>query len=638
MNATTNNRPAGCVLRMPMGTKLTLSFVSVIVIISAVFVVVGIRLIADRVVAEAQQKVTLDLNAAREIYNGRLNRIYDAVRFLADRYMLMNPLLAGELPNTVEELVRIKEREGLDVLTVTDKNGVVRLRTSNPGQIGDSQRDDELVRAALERKQPVAATEVVSEAQLRRESPALADRAQGDGMMLKAAAPIFGPQKDLIGVVYGGVLLNGNNELVDKIKQTVYQDVVYQNKDIGTATIFLDSMRIATNVRNKDGTRAIGTRIAADVYQQVVKEGRPWLGRALVVDSYYISAYEPIRSLSNKIVGILYVGMLERKYLDIQRRTIWAFLGISLVGALVALGLSLFISRKVSGAVQKLVRASQELTRGNLDAKVDIRSNDELNDLAEAFNSMAAALKKRDEKLKEFARKRIMESERLAIIGQLAAGVAHELNNPMQGIVTYSHLLLEEMPNGHPGRELAQKIVTQANRCTGIVRGLLDFSRQRKPQTRSINLNTILNDCISLVKHQSLFHNIQILPNLATDLPMVVVDPTQMQQVFMNLIINAAEAMSRGGQLRLTTRVNAAERCVEVEVADTGHGISEEHMERIFDPFFTTKEATHGTGLGLAISFGIVKEHQGTISVESEVGKGTTFTVRLPIHAEEKIG
>ena len=638
MNGTTNNKPAGCVLRMPMGTKLTLSFVSVIVIISAVFVVVGIRLIADRVVAEAQQKVTLDLNAAREIYNGRLSRIHDAVRFLADRYLLMNPLLAGEIQQTAVELARIKEREGLDVLAVTDKNGTVRLRTSNPGQVGDSRRDDELIRAVLERKQAVAATAIVPAEELRRESPALADRAQGDGMMLKAAAPIFGPQKNLVGIVYGGVLLNGSHELVDKIKQTVYEDVVYQGKDIGTATIFLDGTRIATNVRNEDGTRALGTRIADDVYQQVVKAGKPWLGRARVVNAHYIAAYEPIRSLNKKIVGVLYVGMMEQKYLDIQRRTIWVFLGITLVWALVSLGLSLFISRKVSGAVEKLVAASNELAGGNLDATVNIRSNDELNDLAETLNSMAAALKKRDEKLKEFARKRIMESERLAVVGQLAAGVAHELNNPMQGIVTYSHLLLEEMPNGNPGRELAQKIVTQANRCTGIVRGLLDFSRQRKPQKRSININNILNDCVSLVKHQSVFHNIQIIPTLTADLPVVVVDPTQMQQVFMNLIINAAEAMHHGGQLRITTRVNAAEQSVEVEVSDTGHGISEEHMERIFDPFFTTKEATHGTGLGLAISFGIIKEHQGTISVESEVGKGTTFTVRLPMNAEETVG
>ena len=653
MTEPTTNKPRGCLLRMPIRTKLTLSFVSIIVIISALFLVVGIRLLGHRVLAEAQAKVTLDLNAAREIYNGRLIRVFDTVRFLADRYILINFALEGTTQHAPEELSRIKQREGLDMLAVTDKKGTVLLRAGRAGQVGDNQSHDELVRAVLQQRKPVAATVIMAAEDLRKESPELAERArfvfiptpkarprpekeETAGMVLKAAAPILDPQGEMVGVVYGGVLLNRNFELVDKIKETVFQNVVYKGKDIGTATIFLDDLRISTNVRNEDGSRAIGTRIAEDVYDQVVRAGKPWLGRAFVVNAHYISAYEPIRSFSGAIIGILYVGVLEQKYLDIQRQTIWVFLGITAVGAVVAMGLSLFISYKVSRAIQKLVFASQELTHGNLDTTVDIRSNDELNDLAEAFNSMAAALKKRDEKLKEFARTKIMESERLAIVGQLAAGVAHELNNPMQGILTYSHLLLEEIPEGNASRELAQKIVTQAKRCTGIVRGLLDFSRQHKPQKRSININSVLNDCISLVKHQSLFHNIQIIATMTSDLPEVVVDPTQMQQVFMNLIINAAEAMPHGGQLRISSRVNPSDQNIEIEVADTGHGIRKEHLDRIFDPFFTTKEATHGTGLGLAISFGIIKEHQGTISVESEVGKGTTFTVRLPIHAEGK--
>ncbi|MCX7885982.1 MAG: cache domain-containing protein [Verrucomicrobiae bacterium] len=652
MNRPANNRRSGCLLRMPIGTKLTLSFLSVIVITSTVFIVVGIRLIDDRVLTEAQQKVTLDLNAAREIYLGKLARVYDAVRFLADRYLLVGQALeGGSITRMAEELKRIKEREKLDVLTVTDRNGTVLFRTSNPTVAGDSQRHDELVEAVLQRKEPVAATVRVAAADLQKESPELAERArfefiptpmarprpeieERDGMMLKAAAPILDPQRNLLGVIYGGVLLNRNFELVDKIKQTVFQDVVYKGKDIGTATIFLDDLRIATNVRNADGSRAIGTRIAEDVYRQVVGAGKPWLGRAYVVNAWYITAYEPIRSFRGQIIGILYVGLLEQKYLDIKRKTVLAFLGVTTIGAAGALVLSFFISRKVSTAIGKLVSASRELGRGNLEARVDIRSNDELQELADTFNSMAAALKKRDEQLKEFARTKIMESERLAIIGQLAAGVAHELNNPMQGIVTYSHLLLEETPNGHPSRDLAQKIVTQANRCTSIVRGLLDFARQRKPHKRPVNINTVLNDCLSLVKNQSLFHNIQIERNHAPELPEVVIDPSQMQQVFLNLIINAAEAMPNGGRLTTTTRLNTEERCVEIAVTDTGHGISPENMERIFDPFFTTKEATHGTGLGLAISFGIIKEHQGSISVESEVGKGTTFTVRLPISTE----
>jgi two-component system NtrC family sensor kinase len=248
---------------------------------------------------------------------------------------------------------------------------------------------------------------------------------------------------------------------------------------------------------------------------------------------------------------------------------------------------------------------------------------------------MAAALKKRDEKLREFTTRRIMESERLAHIGQLAAGVAHEINNPLQGIVTYSHLLLERATTGNGTRESLEKIVKQANRCRDIIRGLLDFARQRKPEKRQSSINRVLEECIALVDTQALFLNIRIVQHLAPDLPRVLMDPSQMQQVFMNMIINAAEAMNGSGQLTLTTQHLPAEGAVEVRFTDSGHGIKQEDLDRIFNPFFTTKEVGHGTGLGLAISYGIVKEHKGAITVESQEGQGATFSIRLPVTSQE---
>jgi two-component system NtrC family sensor kinase len=225
-----------------------------------------------------------------------------------------------------------------------------------------------------------------------------------------------------------------------------------------------------------------------------------------------------------------------------------------------------------------------------------------------------------------------MESERLALIGQLSANVAHELNNPMQGIVTYSHLILEqETCDSEVTKQNLQKIVIQANRCRDIIRGLLDFSRQKKPDKTLCNINSLINGCLSLVENQAIFHNIQITMNLDENLPMIVIDPSQIERVFLNLIINAAEAIEGGGQLDLASRFNQTESTIEVEVKDTGQGISEENMEKIFDPFFTTKATGHGVGLGLAISYGIIKEHSGTIAIESEIGKGTTFTVSLPV-------
>lgn len=640
-------------IRIPIATKLILGFLLIVVIMSAVFSVVGVRVIGDRIVSEAQEKVHTDLNAGREIYLGRLSDINDVVRFTANRFFLRDALLSRDIDQAADELRKIREKEKLDVLTITDESGRVILRTSNPDLFGDDQSHDELVKVVLDRRKPISSTSVVPANDLRKESPLLAERAyfkfvetpraryrkeveETSGLMLKAAAPIFGTQDQIIGILYGGVLLNRNFEIVDKIKQTVFEDVVYEGKDIGTSTIFLDDLRISTNVKDSEGSRAIGTRCAEDVYTWVVQHGKQWVGRAYVVTDWRIAAYEPIRSINNKVIGILYVGTLEQKYTDIRIRAIVVFLAITLMGAFVSMTLSYFVSRKISGSVGKLVSASRDLAQGKLDTKVEIRSKDELRELADSFNFMASALMARDEKLKEFAKKKIMESERLAIIGQLAADVAHEINNPLQGIVAYSHLLLERMPGDSSRKEPVRKIVTQANRCTEIIRGLLDFSRQRKPQKKSSDVNLILQECVSLIDNQALFHNIEIQKDLQQDLPPVVIDPSQMQQVFMNIIMNAAEAMDGNGRLTLTTRFDSVEEFIEVEFTDSGHGISEENLERIFDPFFTTKEMGHGTGLGLAISYGIVKEHEGTISVESEVGKGTTFVVRLPVTTKER--
>jgi len=634
-------------VRVTIATKLIVGFLLVCMIVGITFGVVGVHIIGGLVVDEAQEKVRTDLNVAREIYLNHLDRISDKMRFVAGRTFVRDGSSLKERDKVVEALTAFRERERLDVLGITDSAGVVVARVTTAGVSGDNQSQDPLIGRVLQSRAPVASTCLISGDQLRKESPALAERARFEvvptpkarprsereetsGLMLKAAAPIFDLKNQFIGVAYGGILLSRNFEIVDKIKQTVFQDVKYQGEEIGSATIFQDDLRISTNVQNEDGARAIGTRAAKDVYDRVVTEGERWIGRAYVVNAWYITAYEPIRDVVNKIVGMLYVGVREQKYTDTRMRATAAFVVITLAGGAASMCLFYFIARNISVSVHKLVLASREVARGNLDARVEIASQDELHELADTFNSMASSLKKRDEKLREFARKKIMQSERLAVIGQLAAGVAHEMNNPLTGIVTYSHLLLERTNAQDGSNEFLRKIATQADRCRGIVRGLLDFSRPKKPDKRSCNLNQVLQECVSLVENQSLFHNIQVEKNFQKNLPLVIVDPSLIQQVFMNLIINAAEAMDGKGRLSLTTRLEPDGECVEIVFADSGHGISEENLERIFDPFFTTKEVGHGTGLGLAISFGIVKEHEGTIAVESEMGKGATFTVRLP--------
>jgi two-component system NtrC family sensor kinase len=633
---------------LPITYKLIASFLIISIISNLVFTIAGITYTANRIIVQAQEMVRTDLNSAREIYSGELRHVQDVVQLTARRPIIQDIFNFGVNQTIQTNLEVEKHSEDLDILTVVDKTGKVLLRTNFPYKTGDNISQQELIKSALETKETIASTTLVPAEFLQNESNQLEARAHFNfvdtpmsrprsdteetaGMLLAVAAPVFDENNMLIGSLFGAILLNRSYTIVDKIKQTVFQGMMYKGKDIGTATIFQDDVRISTNVMTEQGTRAIGTRVTEAVYDQVVAKGLPWIDRAYVVNNWYITAYEPIRDISDKVIGILYVGILEEKYTDLRQSAELTFLLISLCGILAAIGISYFISRNITVPVKKLASASKELANGNLEIKVQKTSDDELGELADAFNTMAFALRERDERLKEFTRKKFMESERLALVGQLAANVAHELNNPLQGIVTYSHLLLEKNICNEPTNQNIEKIVTQANRCRDIIRGLLDFSRQRKPDKTLSDINSIISEGISLVENQALFQNVQIVMNLDQNLPKVVIDPSQIVRVFINLIVNAAEAMEGNGKLTITSSTDTKKGCIEVDVADTGSGIKAENFDKIFDPFFTTKETGHGVGLGLAISYGIIKEHKGSISVESKVGKGTTFVVRLPI-------
>jgi two-component system NtrC family sensor kinase len=397
---------------------------------------------------------------------------------------------------------------------------------------------------------------------------------------------------------------------------------------------------------NEDGTRAIGTRVSEDVYNRVVRDGERWIRRAYVVNSWYISAYEPIRDISNGIIGILYVGILEEPYLDLKRRTSLLFLGITLGGAFLVMGLSYVISRRLSVPIRQLVYASREVAGGNLDTQVAVRSNDELAELASAFNHMASALRQMRGDLEEWGKTleqkvkqrteelvamqtRVAQSERLASLGMLSAGVAHEINNPLGGILALTALTLEDLPQDDLSRANLEEVVAQCERCREIVKGLLEFSRQSETGAEQVDISATVEETLRLLQKQAFFFNIKLVKDFAPGLPAVVGDKSQLEQVFMNIIVNAVQAMEEKGTLTVVTRFTEDE-FVEVSISDTGCGIPADRVDHIFDPFYSTKMGGEGTGLGLSIAYGIVTRHQGSISVESEVGKGSTFIIRLP--------
>ena len=226
----------------------------------------------------------------------------------------------------------------------------------------------------------------------------------------------------------------------------------------------------------------------------------------------------------------------------------------------------------------------------------------------------------------------LVSSEKMASLGKLAAGIAHEINNPLGGILIYSSLMIEDLPEEDSRRGDLARIVQEAGRCKEIVKSLLEFARQTEPKMEPTDINRAINDGLFFLVNQALFHNIRIVKNLDSFLPFVRGNASQLKQVFMNIIVNAAEAIHGNGVLTITTSPTPDRKAVLVEFTDTGEGIPEENLTRIFDPFFTTKDVGKGTGLGLATSYGIVEDHGGKIGVKSKVGEGTTFTIELPVH------
>jgi len=262
-------------------------------------------------------------------------------------------------------------------------------------------------------------------------------------------------------------------------------------------------------------------------------------------------------------------------------------------------------------------------------AIVNARLYDEVKNFSEELEQKVI---ERTKELKE-AQEQLIQSEKLASIGQLAAGVAHELNNPISVMLGFAQAILRKMPEDDPLRKPLSTIEREGLRCKAIIQNLLDFARRNKPALQPVDVNQVLEAACVLIEHQMSLDNIVVTKGYAPDLPRVLADPNQLQQVFVNIIQNAYQAMPEGGTLRLVTRSLGDE--VQIIFADTGIGIPPENIKRIFDPFFTTKEVGQGTGLGLSVSYGIVEQHGGTIEVESQVGEGTTFIIKLPVMQEE---
>ncbi len=360
----------------------------------------------------------------------------------------------------------------------------------------------------------------------------------------------------------------------------------------------------------------------------------------------------------NQVLGVLDTNLslaaVDQAVAASQRRMALFTVGSILIVSLLSAGL---IWITVHKPVHKLTEGTRHVAQGDLDYSLEVTSQDELGSLAASFNGMTEQLRIAQEENRQWTRtlearvrektielerayRRLVQSEKMASLGKLSAVVAHEINNPLAGILTYSKLLTRMTGNGladgarlEEARKYLQIIEGESRRCGTIVKNLLTFARQAPLNPQHNDLNAVVERCLLLVGHQMELQSIDLDKDLAPALPPIYCDAGQVQQALLALLMNAVEAMPHGGRLSVRTRFDAERRLGRIEVRDEGPGIPEDVLPRIFEPFFTTKEEGKGVGLGLAVAFGIIQQHGGNIEVASAPQKGTTFTVMLPQEA-----
>jgi two-component system NtrC family sensor kinase len=320
------------------------------------------------------------------------------------------------------------------------------------------------------------------------------------------------------------------------------------------------------------------------------------------------------------------------------------------VGALVAWLLRRLIYRPLAD----LNAGARRISGGDLGHEIPVRSGDEFGRVAQSFNQMSEALRRSMQELQELvqtleqkvtertkelraAEAEVAQGEKLASIGLLASGIAHELNNPLTGVLTFTSLLRKRLPEGSTEAEDLDLVIRETRRCADIIRRLLDFAREKVPAKGYFALNPLIEEVVRFVDRPASLQNIELRTELDSDLPQVWGDADLIRQVVLNIVVNATQAVASNGKIVVRTRrLDVAPdkpgeaQMVEIEISDNGCGIPEANLKRIFDPFFTTKEVGRGTGLGLSVSYGIIKAHNGSIKVESAVGQGSTFRVQLP--------
>ena len=615
-------------------------------------------------------KVRSDLVLAQQEFNDVQESKSQALKAWSESAYLRNLLNQRDGKLTNKDLQAQAERLGFAYLRLISPTGMVV--NSFPSRL--PYMLDPEVQKSVKFRESGSYTVLLSNKELMDISPDLASRAvqaiiptsnaspspksaEDRGLVVQVLQPVFN-NGNMLGYLEGGLLLNGNLGLVDEINNLIYSPNTLLEGSIGTTTIFLEDVRVATTVRRDGESRALGTRVSDVVRQSVLGRGEVWLERAFVVNDWYVAAYAPLLSPEGARIGMFYVGFLEAPYANIKTQLLILFL--LAVGAAMVLG-AMMVVRLTSGIFYPLRRMNYIMSlqeRGDTEARVgDLRREDEFADLANHFDALLDQLDARrsellglNEQLDERVRQRtadlqaanqklhqaveqLLASEKLAALGQLTAGIAHEFNNPLA--IMMGHLdLIRITLNDPESLKTVRLLDEQVHRMRNIVQKLLQFCRpdEYASYTEEINVNEIIQDSILFVRNEIDMVRAQLKLELKAQ-HTVQISKTELQQVMVNLLINATHALEgpfdstsaaldEGPTISIKTadvRLNDGQQAVQILVQNNGEVIPPDRLQLIFKMFYTSKQAGRGTGLGLPVSRMLVQRYGGDLWATSPV-------------------
>ena len=632
-------------------------------------------------------KVRSDLAVARGYFEQVLHSVGAGTQSVAESHTLHVALARQDLKNLQQQLMDARARLDFDFVNLYSPQGklltaswIAPPELSRPGPAQEAQGS-----ATLAELSPAAQASLtlMSGTDLLAMAPHLAERLgipliatrgasltersiEDRALVMLSTTPVLGANGETLALLRGGVLLNQNLDLIDHINRIVYPEGSLPFDGHGTATLFMEDVRITTNVRLFQDQRAIGTRVSQAVRQAVLEQGGTWLDRAFVVNDWYVSAYEPLLDSSGQRVGMLYVGYLEKPFSFVKYGMLALIAGIFLLVMVLAAVFSVRWARSIFKPVEQMNHAMQRVEDGDSGARVGpVEARDEIGTLANQLDQLLDVIDDKTRALQRWAgeldakviartrelaqsntslqavQQQLIKSEKLATIGQLTASVAHEINNPIAVIQGNLDLMRELLgPHAEPVAAELKLMDQQVDRMRLIVTQLLQHARPTDyaGYMEAVDVNQTLDNALLLVGHLLVHTRIDVRRELQAT-ARVSINTQELQQVVINLLINAIQAMPEGGTLTLSTKdwlnddANPQPQGACLEVQDSGAGLNESTREKMFTPFFTTKN--DGTGLGLWISLGLVERYGGRITAaNADSGQGARFTVWLLTDAQ----